>query len=1658
MAGETANPALRTARKGRLWRRLRWVLLAAVAGVILLVALGPTIAAPIARPIVERAVNDQIKGHAKITTLGLSWFGAQRASLTLDDPEGARVADVAVRADRGLVGLALGSRKLGMVYISGRASIVRDAEGQTNLQRAIEGRFPKAAPAPSGGPGEPVQLPGSLSASVVLDGLEVTYTDASIASQTGGELGAVRLGSLRGSLDFAVGSPASLTIKGPIATGPDAASLKDSGSLDLAVKLTDLTDSSGRLTVDAASADVSLRLLAPALEAVLRAVYADHTVSTAGETRVTVRTAELAALLPQIRDALAAQPGVSVSALPDCTVSVESMTLPLGSDLRSASVAVRVLTSEIAGQVELPVGGQPERSPFRIEPLDLRLDAPSLGGEVTLKGGTHATIGGESAGDLSVDLAVSSLLDASGAVRKGMPGAIAGGLRVKNFSTLILQPLLSAINTTLGEGQRLNLPSDVGPTIDLALNATTRKDAAGAYDVSLSLGADRAMVTGEVAVEGQRISSREGGVRASFKSLAPILDRFLASKGVRVDTGADLVVEAQDFAVDLAKLSGTPDLRGMRGTFGMTVGETAGQMQVRGQDQPVAFALDRLAFKVEAADIAGGVHLTSDASARVDGQPLASFRADMTFADLLSPVGAPAGQLPTVRGEARIEGVRMATLDRLVAPVIAPLGLTLAKEVGDRADLVILAASNPGAGERSTNVDLTLHASTIDIVAPLTLAPDRVRSRETVMLIDRGAGATVGRFLAGRGPAEFQTIGTVRLALADIDVPIDPGFKIRPDRVRAAVTATFNDFVMSLDLSEPGDKTRLPAQRIVIDRLVASASAAPGAAPTISVEGQFLHDDQPFALALTSTLGGLFLAQPKDPADPFSVLSPSTVRPEASLKLTGVPASLARIVPPSMAMVGDKPLDVALVWRDILGKTFDLTATTSPSPNLATDTRFGVELRGTGINTTIHGRLDPTHVRLFKAEGWVGVTPRLASHLATLFAPDAPVLPALSTPARLGFALQDEFEVPLLAGFRPDPASIVTALAARATVDLPLAATTLPAAEGAEAMVIPPLTVSGLTIDAAVPGSALGASGGNATAKLAGKLLAADGSGLADLAGSASASLKAGKPAGAMPVSLALTNISAAWIDTLLKKPSLVAGSVGDRFSVSLDADPDRYLRRDPSAPVVSVNIQGPRFKTDTPIAVAVNKEAAFIKDAFTATWTMGPRWANTYMLGATSGSESDGTKPSLAFTEQTPVQLRVSRLAIAMAEGAGPLKPGVFLVDAVARVPDLAAKLSDGRPLRFGDLEFRVGRGPTPDQLGFALLLPRMKIADQPESKPSKSQITGRLASFTDEAGHPAFAGARLDLAGGLAPLPTDVIDGLARQNGLLTAALGPTVDFSIDAKGFSKQGGTLRATAVTPLAKADISGRVDQGLFILDPKLSSVEISQITQEFTKRVVQKAVPVLSSLEKTAADEPARVIFETPIAVPLDGNMDRLNGVLTFDIGTARFATGDIFQKVLAFAQQKTAGEVGRRLPPLKVTMANGLVSYDTFALPFGEFRLETQGYINLSSKARQIREGAANDPKNQLPSGELEVMTFIPAGAFAAEAVPALSSLPLPIIGQMARLPIRTHGLIASPKNDVATDLVGKEALNELIAPGKLLDDGAKGILDRLLGGGKDK
>ena len=129
-------------------RRGRWVkrigLSVLLIGVLLIatVALLPRLAGTATGlGLAESQINQRIPGSVSIDGLTARWFGGQRLEgVTLRDPEGAEVLTLSSidLPDAGLWGLAWGERDLGAASVSGvRLDVVKDADGGTNLQRAL---------------------------------------------------------------------------------------------------------------------------------------------------------------------------------------------------------------------------------------------------------------------------------------------------------------------------------------------------------------------------------------------------------------------------------------------------------------------------------------------------------------------------------------------------------------------------------------------------------------------------------------------------------------------------------------------------------------------------------------------------------------------------------------------------------------------------------------------------------------------------------------------------------------------------------------------------------------------------------------------------------------------------------------------------------------------------------------------------------------------------------------------------------------------------------------------------------------------------------------------------------------------------------------------------------------------------------------------------------------------------------------------------------------------------------------------------------------------------------------------------------------------------------------------------------------------------------
>lgn len=165
----------------------------------------------------------------------------------------------------------------------------------------------------------------------------------------------------------------------------------------------------------------------------------------------------------------------------------------------------------------------------------------------------------------------------------------------------------------------------------------------------------------------------------------------------------------------------------------------------------------------------------------------------------------------------------------------------------------------------------------------------------------------------------------------------------------------------------------------------------------------------------------------------------------------------------------------------------------------------------------------------------------------------------------------------------------------------------------------------------------------------------------------------------------------------------------------------------------------------------------------------------------------------------------------------------------------------------------------------------------------------------------------------------------------------------------------------------------------------------------------------------------------------VDHDLSRLNGTIRVSPGAARFATSDVFGKLLKLANLRETGLVGQKLNPLDVTVRDGVMSYPRYKLPLGEFTIETEGSVNLANRT-------------------MDVVTYVPAGAVADETIGLfritnklgeILGPASPNLDRLVMLPFRTKGSLDGASTSPDLELFAKETI-KTINPVNIIEEGA--------------
>lgn len=1660
MGSSPRPPGGKPRRKVR--RRLgRFLLVSFVLFVVLivgLVALAPTIAGQVAPGLIEDALNPKLKGSIDVTDVRIRWMRAgsptQTATAVVYDDRHNKVAEVTLESQVGIFNVVGGLGNLGEFVVTGSADIVRFADGTTNLERVFAPLMQggqSSTPAPKPGGGGPVEVPPNLRAVLRIASLTGTYTDQSLPVPL-----RVVLEKMSGRAVFATGLPAELTLDVAMVTGSGATTQRGTLSIDGTVD--HITTAAGALTIDQAAADITIAArdlpigiadsLAGLGGTLTRAIgdrlgfdisvvgsaqqgTARLSVATDGGTSIagslgfagglvtttqplvfTLDTARAAAADPNIAAALSGSEAARITTLPTLSVSLAdlSVRVPTGGaplDLRGTSATLTAALGEMAGTVLVP--GQSTPRTFRLTPMDVVLKTQDLATGIGLSTAGQARIDNQPAGHLSVAVNASGLLDASGAPSSAMP-VVAGSVLVEDFALTIFQPILDAIAPASG----ITLATAIGPTLDLQLGAESESGggvplAPGQIPpTSVTLAVDSANVTagGNVRIASDALRTLDDqGVWLKVASLAPLLGAMLEPAGLTLASGGELTLRAQDISI-IEPMAATPPLDRARARLSVAFSETRGQLRMGAT--PTNYRLDpgQVSFTVDGASDA--IALAGRIDAFVTGNGRITTQLDTTLSGLLGQLTGKA-QAATSSGE----GIRVTATE---------LGRWLA---------AVLPAGAPVRIDPSGQMSIALTG--IAIAAPPA----------------RPAGAA-------KAPAAPDIVQRLTMNLD--------------------VTGSGVRFAPVLAAAFPGEAAPVP-EMIEMSALTLAARLAPATAPSLTLDSSYTTGGQTFKIG-----GNLALARPLAQATTMRQMVP-----RGRMALEQVPIELLRLLPISIPGPDGQPMNLTALAGEAVGRKLDVVLGLTPPARGAPADDTGVALRvtGRGLRLDAGGTINAAGFAANESVLTATLTPRLVQMLGNNFAPTMEQRPTLTESASLRATLA-AFAVPLDENLSPRAGALVPL---RATIETAMTLDHLVLAKDNRAQPINagPVRLEGvrataamsLALGAPVPGSAAPAAGGAAPSAAAAPM-SVDFAAIARRPGRADSSLlnltgTATMTGPSLNASATLADVDLAWVEGAINQPGMLSGALGPtlRAEATFAGDPATTAR-------ASLTLAAANLSMAQPVRVALSPQSISLASPLTATFTATPEWATRYMFGQT-----DPSAQAVKVQRAIPFALNVASLVVTRGEGRGPLVPSEWGIDATITTPEVAVMLREGQELRYISPEIivRTARNdprkvnasvrmtearqiasnaatPASGTTGVQPAPSQPVPASQPAANQTQNIIRFSIANLMDDAGNVNLPGATAEAIGRIPGFPTTLIDAIAKQDGLLVELLGPAVTVDVTARNVplaflappavpagasapAASGGAVPTAAPVGQAAAPaagLRGRVEaelksdratarlagdiNNMVLTSSEPLAIDLSEITKAFSEHLVN-GMPLVSTFEKPRSLQPATVRGDA-ITLPMDGNLANLNGRFAIDPGEIQFASSDILGSILKFAGGQSSGVAGRRLQPFTFTIASGVVNYDKFSLPLGEFTISTSGTVDLVGN-------------------RMDLLVYIPVGALADDALgmfnlglgSALSSI---APGYDGALPFRMRGPLGSARPQPAVDVFVKEFGSQLVNPGNLL------------------
>lgn len=1262
---------------------------------------------------------------------------------------------------------------------------------------------------------------------------------------------------------------------------------------------------------------------------------------------------------------------------------------------------------------------------------DVNLTADvATGGPIAIDLAAQATqAGGGAPGNVAVKAKIDNWSDASGKLT-----ADASTIDANVNITALPSALIEAFaGSAVKSGQ---LTQGLGESIDLSIKAKgTMKDAKANFVLAakqLTANADVQYAANQLTSTGPITVQLKG---AGLKALVPQIEDGLKQQNATIAQMPDLAITIDKLKVPYAIGAKALDLRGMTAETLVALTPMNGTLKLDANRAASPFSINAIQTRVTTDDLAKGAHVTTKTDATLDGKPAGNVDIDLRVAGLLNDKGVPAGGLPTsIQGKAMIKNIATA----IAQPFVSALKLDLPTDLGPTLDVEVTAntSPNPAAATGSippTDLDIAVRSTGAQIAGALQIDDKSLRTRGEGVRVDLPrAGSIASRFVAA--DTGWQVASPNATAIVNIKSLMLPLVNNKPQIASsvALVDVGLSNWSVRSLANAGSPPVDIQGFTLRLDKKNTGAARA-------DLNGSMAHAGSPFTMTGGFDITGLFDAK----GEP----TPAMARPVGKLDIKTLPTALAGLFSPAPdpSQPNAKPLDLGKLVQDVAGRSANLTINSSAG---AAPQSIAMDLVLRADRLAVDGGIDAAanEIKLRGLGTVVQLTPETVQGLLATFAPDVTGVPRLAGASNLVINVAP-LTLPLTADGKPDFAKAGIAAAeikipGRSVVD----GLTMKNADGTTRQ-LGQVGLEDFTIEAHAPLAALmgpvAAGKGETTARLAGKVVGAANAAIATLSGDVKAQVSEGKPAGALAANVKLASIDTRAIENMLGQQGMLTGSMGESLTIETkttlappaSAKPGQAFDFNQASIDIETALSAPRLKTNGPLKFAVLPERLALSSPANLQLNADPSFVNRFL----NPPPKAGEKPSanaLTLRQPANVTVAINKLALSrptpVAAGAkpaagatlGPMKPGIFDLGLQVAIPALAMAMTDGTAMNISNASLNAqSTQGTGAPITFDVGIAQATVADRPPANNLK--IAGSITDLASPAGEVQADKARLTARGNLANIPTPLVDALAKQNGMLVDALGPTVSLDLNANNFSLSGapgGTLDIQTSADRVTSKIKGITENGTFVSQEPIQ-ISILEITRALSGRFIS-GMPVIGSFEKAKEDK-AGVITATNMRVPLDNDMRKLNGVVRLDLGTAKFGASDAFSKVLQAVKIKDSGSIGRKLPPLDVTFTNGIATYPKYKLPLGEFTAETEGTIDLVNK-------------------RIDVVTWMPFGALTEEATGLFKFKTgiggiinkVPVLGDASMLPFRTKGPLDNPSTAPDLELFAKTAVENVVNP----------------------